>query len=43
MRDAKIITLYKNNGDRSDCNNYRGMSLLSTLGKLYARVLLVRL
>ncbi|KAL7879699.1 hypothetical protein SRHO_G00019530 [Serrasalmus rhombeus] len=35
--------LYKNKGDRSDCNNYRGISLLSTVGKLYARVLLVHL
>ena len=29
MRDAKIVKLCKNNGDRSDCNNYRGISLLS--------------
>ena len=26
MRDAKIITLYKNKGERSNCNNYRGIS-----------------
>ena len=43
MRDAKIVTLYKNKGDRSDCNNYRGISLLSIVGKLFARVVLVRL
>ena len=43
MRDAKIITLYKNKGERSDCNNYRGISLLSIVGKAYARVLLNRL
>ena len=43
MRDAKIITLYKNKGDRSDCNNYRGISLLSIVGKVFARVLLPRL
>ena len=36
MRDAKIITLYKNKGERSDSNNYRGISLLSIIGKVYA-------
>ena len=43
MRNAKIITLYKNKGDRSDCNNYRGISLLSIVGKAFARVALSRL
>ena len=43
MRDANIITLYKNKGDRSDTNNYRGISLLSIVGKAYARVVLKRL
>ena len=43
MRDAKIITLYKNKGERSDCNNYRGISLLSIIGKVYAQVLLTHL
>ena len=43
MRDVKIVTLYKNKGDRSDCNNYRGISLLSTVGKAFARVVLNRL
>lgn len=43
MRDANIVTLYKNKGDRSDCNNYRGISLLSITGKVFARVVLARL
>ena len=43
MRDAKIINLYKNKGERSDCNNYRGIFLLSIVGKIFARVILVRL
>ena len=43
MRDAKIVTLYKNKGERSDCNNYRGISLLSIVGKVFARVILSHL
>ena len=43
MRDANIVTLYKNKGDRSDCNNYRSISLLSIIGKAFARVALARL
>ena len=44
MRDAKIVTLFKNKGDRSDCNNYRGISILSSVvGKVFARVVLTRL
>ncbi len=40
MRNVKIVTLYKN---KSDCNSYRGISLLSILGKVFARILLARL
>ena len=43
MRDANIVTLYKNKGDRSDCNNYEGISLLRVVGKVFARVALQRL
>ena len=43
MGDANIVTLYKNKGERSDCNNYRGISLLSIVGKAFARVALKKL
>ena len=42
-RDANIVTLYKNKGDIGDCNSYRGISLLSIVGKLFARIVLKRL
>ena len=43
MRDANIVTLYKNKGDRGDCNNYRGISFLNIVGKLFAKVVLMKL
>ena len=35
FKDAKVVALYKNKGDRSDCNNHRGVSLLSVVGKVF--------
>ena len=43
MRDASVTRIYKNKGDRGDCNNYRGISLLSVTGKVIARAILTRL
>ena len=43
MHDANTITVYKNKGDCSDCNSYRGIYLLSVTGKAFARVVLNRL
>ena len=43
FKDAKITTLYKQKGDRGDCNNYRGISLLSVTGKVIAKLVLNRL
>ena len=37
MRD---VTHYKN---KVDCNNYRGISLLNIIGKLFAKVVLMKL
>ena len=35
FKDSKIVTLYKSKGDRSNCDNYRGISLLSVIGKIF--------
>ncbi|KAI8496709.1 hypothetical protein Bbelb_253640 [Branchiostoma belcheri] len=43
MCNAKIVTLYKNKGDRGDCNNFRGISLLSITGKAIALIVRKRL
>ena len=40
MRDANIAILYKN---KSDCNNYCGTSLLNIIGKIFAKVVLMKL
>ena len=43
MRYSSIVTLYKNRGDRSICDNYWGISLLSIEGKLFAQIVICRL
>ena len=40
--DAIICILFKK-GDRSDCGNYRGISLLNVVGKIFADIVLQRL
>ena len=42
-KDSLIITLYRNKGDKSQCGNSRGISLLSVAGKILANILLKRL
>ncbi|KAL7865124.1 hypothetical protein SRHO_G00103710 [Serrasalmus rhombeus] len=42
LRDALIVPIFKK-GDKADCGNYRGISLLSSTGKALARVLTNRL
>ena len=37
-RGAFIVPLYKGKGDKSQCSNSRGISLLSVVGKLFGRV-----
>ena len=43
FRDATIVHLYKNKGDRSCCDNHRGISLLCIAGKILMRLILNRL
>ena len=41
-KDANIVTIYKK-GDRTECGNYRGISIISAAGKIFDRILLNRL
>ena len=36
--DAEVISIYKNKGSKKDPENYRGIFLLDTIGKLYASI-----
>ena len=42
LRDAVIVSLYKNKGEKPDCSNHRGITLSSIAGKVLARVSLNR-
>ena len=41
-KSACIVPLYKGKGDTRECGSYRGISLLSVVGKVYGRVLIER-
>ena len=40
--DLLIVPLYKGKGERSECKNSRGISLLSVVRKIYAGILVDR-
>ena len=39
---VEVVPLYKSKGKRSECGNYRGISLLSVPGKVFASIILNR-
>ena len=41
-RSVVIVKLYKGKGERTECSNYRGISLLSVVVKIYAGILVDR-
>ena len=41
-KEGLILPLWKRKGSRSDCSNYRGITLQSVLSKLFAMTLLNR-
>ena len=40
---SRCLSVQKNKGEKSDCSNYQGITLLSIAGTILARVLLNRL
>ncbi|CAH8454144.1 unnamed protein product [Dicrocoelium dendriticum] len=43
LKEALVLPLYKGKGSKQCCTNYRGIYLLSCVGKVIARILLYRL
>ena len=42
-KKAVIVPLYKGKGEKAECKNYRGISLLSIVGKVYGMILTERM
>ena len=36
---AIVVPIWKKKGSKKDCSSYRGISLLSHVGKMYAKIL----
>jgi len=43
LHQGIIIPLYKEKGSKSKCSNYRGITLLSVPGKVFAHIILARI
>ena len=42
-RSVVIIPLCKGKGERNECKNYKGISLLNVVGKIYSVILIDRI
>ena len=42
-RNSLLVVLYKEKGPKNDCSNYRGISLLSVVGKILSRIIFERI
>jgi hypothetical protein len=42
-KDAVLVPLYKGKGERTECKNHRGISLLSIPGKVFGRIIVRRI
>ena len=41
-REAVMLPVYKGKGDKRECSNHRGISVLSVVGKMYGRIIIER-
>ena len=39
MVKKEVVPLYNGKGERTECKSYRGISLLSVVGKIYTGIL----
>ena len=42
-RNSLLVVLYKGKGPKNDCSNYRGISLLSVVGKILSNIIFKRI
>ena len=42
-RNSLLVVLYKEKGPKNDCSNYRGISLLSVVGKILSCIIFKRI
>src|SRR5215469_7185716 len=41
-QEACVVRVYKGKGNKSECGSYRGINMVSIVGKLYGRVVIDR-